>query len=163
MSPKQQSRSAKPGRAQSAPPKAAPAQAEANGEPEKRVPRSQISGYRRSKEKGIQMIGVSLPVAYLRIIDTERQLMGSSRNHFMSQIVLRKVGLLPLERPRHAPPVYDVTDDELRAYKAWTWYLKPEIKQHLDKDMLQLGKRNYGDWITSSVNDWIGKPRGLRS
>jgi hypothetical protein len=56
------------------------------------------------------MIGLTLPEAYVRIIDSERDLMGSSRNHFMAQLVLRKAGLLPLERPKHAPRKYDVTD-----------------------------------------------------
>jgi hypothetical protein len=136
---------------------------EVTPDPQASVPRSQISGYRRSKEKGIQMIGVTLPEAYLRIIDTERELMGSSRNHFMSQLVLRKAGLLPLERPKHAPPKYEVKDEELRSYKFWTWYMKPDVKKLLDADMLQMGKRKPGDWITSIINDWLGKPGGLRS
>src|SRR5262249_21759196 len=143
-------RSRKSGRP--APPAPPPRTEDTSDEDAAPIPRSKLSGYRRSKEKGIQMVTVKLPVGYLRILDTERALVGSSRSVFLSQLLRRKRGELPLDRPKQAPRDFEIADDELRNAKQWTWYMKPEIRPLLDADMLQMGLQNVGSWIVMILN-----------
>jgi len=113
-------------------------------------------------EPGMVPIGVRLPVAYLRILGTEAALLGFRRNAFLSALIRRKLGKMKLERSDGAPE-YTVTDAELEDYKQYTWHCLPTIRGWVEEDMKQMGITSYSTWINVTLNEWIGRPGGLRS
>jgi hypothetical protein len=111
---------------------------------------------------GLIPIGVRLPAAYLRILGTEAALLGLRRNAFLGALLRRKLGRMKLERSDDAPE-YTVTDAELEEYKQYTWHCDPEIRRLVDEDIKQMGLTSYSSWINIMLNEWIGRPGGLRS
>ena len=112
--------------------------------------------------RGLIPISVRLPAAYLRILGTEAALLGLRRNAFLASLLRRKLGKMKLERSEGAPE-YTVTDRELEDYKQYTWHCDPDIRRLLDADIKQMGLTSYSSWINVALNEWIGRPGGLRS
>src|SRR5262249_32893239 len=71
------------------------------------------------------VISLRLPVAYLRILETEAALIGIPRSHFLTLLLAKKMGQINLERSKEAPK-YTFTDKELTDTKLYLWYCKPE-------------------------------------
>lgn len=107
-------------------------------------------------------IGVRLPAAYLRILGTEAALLGLRRNALLSALIRRKLGRMKLERSDDAPD-YTISDAELEEYKQYTWHCPPMIRTLVEEDMQQMGITSYSTWINVTLNEWIGRPGGLRS
>ena len=106
-------------------------------------------------------ITVHLPLAYLRILNTEAELLGLRRNAFVAMLLRRKLGMVNLERADGAPE-YDVTDQELEETKVYLWHVEPELRDLIVADRKQMGLTSYAAWINALLNDWIGRPGGLR-
>jgi hypothetical protein len=123
--------------------------------------RKRLSGYERSKERGAQVVTVRLPAGYMKILQTEAGLIRSRRGQFLEQLLLRRRGKINLERSKDAPE-YELTRDEIERRALWTWYVSPEFKQMLDDDRFQMGNLPVGSWIIVTLNQWIGRPEGVR-
>jgi hypothetical protein len=121
-----------------------------------------LSGYQRSKEAGAQVLPVKLPLAYLAVLESEAKLMHDRRGQFLEKLLHSKLGELPYERPRSGP-AYEPTDEDLLEKKVWTWYIQPEVREMLEADRLQMGLPSVGAWIVTMLNQWIGRPGGLRT
>jgi hypothetical protein len=121
-----------------------------------------LSGYQRTKNAGAQVLPVKLPLAYLQILQGEADLMHDRRGQFLEKLLRRKLGELPYERPKNGPP-YEPTDNDLVRKKVWTWYIHPEVRAMLDEDRIQMGLPSVGAWIVTILNQWIGRPGGLRA
>ena len=103
-----------------------------------------------------------MPLGYLHILTTEAERAGLKRSAFLTQLLRRKRGEIKVERAENGP-VYEFTDDELRETKMWVWYVTPEVYKIIDHDRLQMGVGTFVAWVTQILNQWIGKPGGLRS
>jgi hypothetical protein len=106
-------------------------------------------------------VTVHLPLAYLRILNTEAELLGLRRNGFVAMLLRRKLGMVNLERTDGAPE-YDVTDEELEETKVYLWHVEPGLRELVDADRKQMGLTSYAAWINALLNDWIGRPGGVR-
>jgi hypothetical protein len=104
---------------------------------------------------------VRLPAGYLRILETEADLFRSRRGRFLEMLLRRKLGELSFERPRHAPE-YTISDEELAITKLWSWYVDPQTRKLVDEDRFQMGNLAVGTWAVILLNQWLGRPGGLR-
>ena len=115
-----------------------------------------------SSGTNLRPITLKLPVAYMEILEAEAERIGVRRGAFLTLLLQRKRGELQLERSAVAPK-YKFTDAQLRKTQMWTWYLQPQYYALLEADRLQMGLTSMTAWITQTINQWIGKPGGLRS
>jgi hypothetical protein len=104
---------------------------------------------------------VRFPVAYLQIIETEGIRIGVSRGQFLTMLVRRQEGALLLERPTEAP-IYDVTAKELAKTQLYMWQVVPEVRERIDAERLRMGNIAVAAYLIHLVNDWLGKPMGLK-
>ncbi len=111
---------------------------------------------------GLRGFTVKLPIAYLAILEEEAKHVGVKRGAFLWLLLRRKRKELPLERPPSAP-TYSFSDEQLKTSKLWMWYVTPEQKDAVDADRMQMGVGQVSTWVTQMLNQWIGKPGGLRS
>jgi hypothetical protein len=130
--------------------------------PPRRPGRPKKAGYQEEKARGAQPVTIRLPAIYLKILESEAKLFGMKRGRFLEMLLKRKLGMLPVERPAMAP-AYETTDKELAESKPWLWYLEPAFKKLLDEDRFQMGNLAISSWAIFMLNDWIGRPGGLRS
>jgi hypothetical protein len=108
-------------------------------------------------------ISLKLPIAYLHILGTEAKRVGLKRGHFLQLLLQRKRGEITLERAKDGGETYDdFTQDELITTKMWIWYVTPRLRKLIDEDRIQMGLTTIGSWITQMLNQWIGRPEGLR-
>ncbi len=86
-----------------------------------------------------------MPVAYMKILETEARLMGLRRGAFLNLLLRRKLDGVRFERAPGAPE-YRFTEAEFTEWKPWTWYMAP-----LDRVRLEIDKNT--DWRTTAVNN----------
>src|SRR5262249_16842740 len=115
-----------------------------------------------SAQPGMQPTSVRLPLAYFRILEAEAARFSLRRGAFLTLILQKKVGLIPLERPKDAP-VYTFTEAELTDANPCLWSLPPEMRKLPDRDCIHMGLQSNSAWITQVLNHWIGQPMGLRT
>src|SRR5262245_6744277 len=96
-------------------------------------PRKIRSG--RPSRGPVQAIGVRFPLAYLKIMETEADLLGVTRGQFLTMLVKRKRGELKLERGTSTTE-YDVSDNELRTTRLYVWHVSPAVRQAIDEERL---------------------------
>src|SRR5687768_6396264 len=111
-------------------------------------------------DKEYRQIGIALPRFYLRVLDTEAAFVGMRRSQILELLVLRKAGLLRVERSPSAPK-YRVQRKELEEVERYLWHCRTEIKDHLDRMREQMGNLPPRAWVTLALNEWIGLPSGV--
>jgi hypothetical protein len=109
---------------------------------------------------GAGVVSVRLPIAYLKILDTEARHLGIKRGQFLTMLLRRKRGEIQLERAPDATK-YSFTEKDLTERKLWIWYLSPEFRALVDDDLLRMGLGSIGSWVTQILNNWLGRPGGL--
>jgi hypothetical protein len=137
-------------------------EADPRAELARRVAEEGATPWNPEEAPALRPIGTYLPRAHLRILAEESKLFSARRGQFLEMLLKRKLGLLPLERPPHAPD-YEFSDDELRASERFVWYLREDMKVLFDRDRMQMGDFAVQAWIVLELNRWIGRPNGLRS
>ena len=108
----------------------------------------------------VSPVALKIPLAYLRILTEEAERAGLRRGHFLTQLLQWSRGEIKLGRSDTAPS-YQVTDDDLKATKLWLWYMSKPVRAMVDEDRLQRGISSISMWVTQTLNDWIGKHKGL--
>jgi len=111
-------------------------------------------------EKGYTQLSFLLPRFYLRVLDGEAAFLGQRRSQLLELLVLRKVGLLTVERSPSAP-TYKAARRELDEADRFVWHLRPEIKAHLTRLRERMGNLPPKTWVVLALNDWIGLPAGV--
>jgi len=111
-------------------------------------------------DKEYRQIGFALPRFYLRVLDGEAAFLGQRRSQVLEMLVLRKAGLLRVERVPSAPK-YRVGRDELREVERYIWHCRTEIKDHLDRMRERMGNLPPRAWVILALNEWIGLPSGV--
>jgi hypothetical protein len=109
---------------------------------------------------GSGVVSVRLPLAYMKILETEARHLGLKRGQFLTLLLRRKRGEVQFERSPDAAK-YSFSEDELRERKLWIWYLSTEFRLLVDEDRLRMGLSSLGGWVTQTLNSWIGRPTGL--
>jgi hypothetical protein len=104
---------------------------------------------------------MKLPVAYHQILDEESRLFGLTRGQFLAMLLRRKRGELVFERGG-PPPAYEFADDDLQTTKLYIWYVAQETRDQMDEDRLQMGNIGPAAWAIFLINQWLGRPNGLR-
>jgi hypothetical protein len=108
------------------------------------------------------IISVKLPLAYLKILETEAALLRIPRSQFLSLLVAQKCDGFVFKRPPNAPE-YSFSDRELQEAKLFLWYCEPKTREAVDRDRKQMGLSSFASWVNVILNHWIGRPGGLRS
>ena len=103
---------------------------------------------------------LQMPVAYLSVLQSEAQRLQTGRGNFLTMLVQMRLGQLRVERA--AGPEYEVTEDQLREKSAYTWYVSPELRDQVDRLRLRVGGLGIGDFFVVLMNEWLGKPAGLK-
>jgi hypothetical protein len=111
-------------------------------------------------EKGYTQLSFQLPRFYLRVLDSEATFLGQRRSQLLELLVLRKVGLLAVERSPSAPR-YKPDRRELEEVDRFVWHLRPEINTHLTSLRQRLGNLPPKSWVILALNEWIGLPSGV--
>jgi hypothetical protein len=113
-----------------------------------------------SYKPGAEVLSVRMPVGYIRVLESEAASLGLRRGAFLVLLLRRKRSEVQLERAKNAQE-YRVTEDELTARKLWLWYLPPGVRAPLEEDCLHMGLNSIGNWVTQTLNQWLGRPNGL--
>ena len=111
-------------------------------------------------DKGYTQLSFQLPRFYLRVLDGEAAFLGQRRSQLLELLVLRKVGLLTVERSPSAPK-YKPNRRELQEVDRFVWHLRPEIKAHLTRLRERLGNLPPKNWVILAINEWVGLPSGV--
>ena len=111
-------------------------------------------------EKGYTQLSFLLPKFYLRVLDSEADFLGQRRSQLLELLVLRKAGLLTVERSPSAPK-YKPARRDLDETDRFVWHLRPEIKAHLTRLRERLGNLPPKSWVILALNEWIGLPSGV--
>src|SRR5687767_348471 len=106
-------------------------------------------------EKGYTQLSFHLPKFYLRVLDSEAAFVNQRRSQLLELLVLRKVGLLTVERSPSAPK-YQPAKRELHEVDRFVWHLRPEIKDHLTRLRERMGNLPPKTWVVLALNEWIG-------
>jgi len=96
----------------------------------------------------------------MRVLDGEAAFLGQRRAQVLELLVLRKVGLLGVERAPCAPR-YEVEGNELHEVERYIWHCRGEIKAHLDRLRERMGNVPPRAWVILALNEWIGLPAGV--
>jgi hypothetical protein len=123
--------------------------------------RAKVVRTRRPGKGPIRTIAVRFPVAYLKIIEKEADLVGVSRGQFLSMLVKRQEGSLLLERSQDAP-THEVDEKELEATQLYMWQAPAPIRDRIDSERLRMGNLGVAAYLTVLVNHWLGEPLGLK-
>ncbi len=113
-----------------------------------------------SEREGYIQLSFQLPAFYLRILDGEARFLAQRRSLILDLLVLRKAGLITLERSSSAPK-YRLDKRDLHVVKCYVWHCRPEIKAHLDQLRERLGGVSPRTWVVLALNEWIGLPSGV--
>jgi hypothetical protein len=111
-------------------------------------------------DKEYRQIGFALPKFYMRVLDGEAAFLKQRRSQVLEMLVLRKAGLLRIERVPGAPK-YRIERGELDDVERYIWHCRTEIKEELDRMRERLGKISPRAWVILAVNEWIGLPSGV--
>jgi hypothetical protein len=111
-------------------------------------------------DKEYRQIGIALPRFYLRVLVGEAAFIGMRRSQILELLVLRKAGLLRVERAPSAPR-YRVERKELEEVERYLWHCRTEIKEHLDRMRERMGNLPPRAWVILALNEWIGLPSGV--
>jgi hypothetical protein len=93
-----------------------------------------------------------LPLAHLRVLDTEACILGLRRSQLLELLLLNDLGHTCLGRMDIAPP-YSFGRDERTASERFLWYVRPGVKPLLDDHLLRLGLRPSA-WVAVTLNRW---------
>jgi hypothetical protein len=105
----------------------------------------------------LNQIGVRLPRATMRILETEAEVHRWPRSTFLELLVRHQLGDgLRLERSPDAPKRYRFSDADWEETERWIWYVRPETKDDLDKLRRRLGNIKPAAWIAMTLNQWVG-------
>jgi len=99
-------------------------------------------------------IGISIPKAHMRVLDTEANFLGLRRSQFLELLFLRTIGLNAITRLAMAP-TYELKREELAESVKYLWYIRKELKKLVDDYMLRTGLKTSG-WIVVALNEWAG-------
>ncbi len=105
-------------------------------------------------------LSLHLPKFYLRVLDGEATFLGQRRAQILELLVLRKVGLLRVERAPSAAR-YEVKGNELHEVERYIWHCRRELKAHLDRLRERMGNVPPRAWVILALNEWIGLPAGV--
>jgi hypothetical protein len=105
-------------------------------------------------------VGISIPKAHMRVLDSESSLYGLRRSQFLELLFLNAIGQQALNRLPIAPR-YELKREELAATVKYLWYIRKEVKKLLDEHMLRTGMKISG-WIVSALNEWAGLTRDVK-
>jgi len=111
-------------------------------------------------DKEFRQIGFALPKFYMRVLEGEAAFLKQRRSQILEMLVLRKAGLLRVERVPSAPK-YRVKRDELLEVERYIWHCRTEIKEHLDRLRERMGAIPPRTWVMLALNEWIGLPSGV--
>ncbi len=117
---------------------------------------------RRPSGGPVRTIAVRFPVAYLDIIEDEGARIGVSRGQFLTMLVKRQEGALLLERPPSAPSGHLLDKHELEQTRLYMWQVAPAVRERIDAERLRMGNIAVAAYLIHLVNDWLGKPMGLK-
>ena len=106
-------------------------------------------------------IGISIPKAHMRVLDTEANFLGLRRSQFLEFLFLRALGLNALTRLPMSP-TYELGREELGETVKYLWYIRKELKKLVDDYMLRTGLKTSG-WIVMALNEWAGLTAGKPS
>ena len=99
-------------------------------------------------------IGISIPKAHMRVLDTEANFLGLRRSQFLELLFLRTIGQHAITRLPIAP-TYELKREELAESVKYLWYIRKELKKLVDDYMLRTGLKTSG-WIVVALNEWAG-------
>lgn len=105
-------------------------------------------------------VGISIPKAHMRVLDSESSLYGLRRSQFLELLFLNEIGQQSLVRLPIAPK-YELKRDELTETVKYLWYIRKEVKKLLDEHMVRTGMKTSG-WIVTALNQWAGLTRDLK-
>lgn len=111
-------------------------------------------------EKGYAQVALLLPAFYIRVLDGEAAFLGQRRSQILELLVLRKLGLLVVERAPSAPK-YTVKSGELDKQDRFVWHCRGDVKKQFDELRRRMGNIPPKTWITLALNEWIGLPSGM--
>ena len=111
-------------------------------------------------EKGYTQLSFLLPKFYLRVLDSEADFLGQRRSQLLELLVLRKVGLITVERSPKAPK-YKPNARDLHEVDRFVWHIRPELKEHLTRLRERMGNVPPKTWVILALNEWIGLPSGV--
>ena len=114
----------------------------------------------RGPDKEYRQIAVALPMFYLRVVEEEAAFLGMRRSQVLEILVLRKAGLLRVERAAAAPK-YRIGRNELEETERYLWHCRTAIKEHLDHMRVRMGNLPPRSWVILALNEWIGLPSGV--
>ena len=103
-------------------------------------------------------IGISIPKAHMRVLDTEANFLGLRRSQFLELLFLRAIGLNAITRLPMAP-TYEFKREELAESVKYLWYIRKELKKLVEDYMLRTGLKTSG-WIVMALNEWAGLTPG---
>lgn len=117
---------------------------------------------RSVKKRSHPVVGISarFPVAYMKIIESEADWLGLGRGQFLTMLIKRASGALRSLRPEGGQS-YILSDDELKAHRAYLWELDVEQKKVLDDLRLGMGNLTIVAYMIHLINSWLGAPQGL--
>jgi hypothetical protein len=106
-------------------------------------------------------MALHLPKFYIRVLDGEAaHLCGQRRSQVLELLVLKKAGILRVERGLSAPK-YHVRRGELDDLERYIWHCRHPIKEHLDRLRERMGRLPPRSWVMLALNEWIGMPSGM--
>ncbi len=105
-------------------------------------------------------VGISIPKAHMRVLDSEASLYGLRRSQFLELLFLNQIGQQALNRLPVAPK-YELKRDELTETTKYLWYIRKEVKKLLDEYMIRTGMKTSA-WIVMALNEWAGLTRDLK-
>jgi len=111
-------------------------------------------------EKGYTQVALALPAFYIRVLDGEADFLGQRRSQILELLLLRKLGLLVVERAASAPK-YAIKAGELDQLDRFVWHCKADVKKQFDALRLRMGNIPPKTWIVLALNEWIGLPSGM--
>ncbi len=106
---------------------------------------------------GYRPISLTLPNAYLRILDEEAVLTRQERSKFLRMLLHGRSGTMSIART--APPaIYQASRKDLAERTRWTWFLTPADGEFLDEQSLLLGGMPATVWVVREIHRWLGAP-----
>jgi hypothetical protein len=114
----------------------------------------------RTSNQTYVQLSFQLPAFYVHVLDGEAELLSQRRSTLLELLVLRKAGVIQLERSANAPKI-KLDRSELHVLKRYVWHCRPDIKERLDRLRERMGNIPPRSWVILALNEWIGLPAGV--